>query len=30
MAEVAMPRQMFQAILRLIAELQSQPPPPLS
>src|SRR5262245_20013588 len=27
MAEVAMPRQMFQEILRLIAELRPQPPP---
>jgi hypothetical protein len=27
MAEVAIPRQMFQEILRLIAELRSQPPP---
>ena len=27
MAEVAFPRQMFQEILRLIAELRSQPPP---
>jgi Transposase DDE domain group 1 len=27
MAEVAIPRQMFQEILRLIAELQPQPPP---
>jgi hypothetical protein len=27
MAEVATPRQMFQEILRLIAELRPQPPP---
>jgi hypothetical protein len=27
MAEVAIPRQMFQEILRLIAELRRQPPP---
>src|SRR5215468_4138442 len=27
MAEVAIPRQIFQEILRLIAELRSQPPP---
>src|SRR4029078_6136070 len=27
MAEVAIPRQVFQEILRLIAELRSQPPP---
>ncbi len=27
MAEVALPRQMFQEILRLIAELRPQPPP---
>ncbi len=27
MAEVAFPRQMFQKVLRLIAELRSQPPP---
>lgn len=27
MAEVAMPRHMFQKILRLIAELRPQPPP---
>ena len=27
MAEVAIPRQMFQGILRLIAELRPQPPP---
>ena len=27
MAEVAIPRQMFREILRLIAELRSQPPP---
>jgi len=27
MAEVAIPRQMFQEILRLIAELRPQPPP---
>jgi hypothetical protein len=27
MAEVAIPRQMFQEILRLIAELRLQPPP---
>jgi len=27
MAEVAMPRQMFQEILRLIAELRPKPPP---
>ena len=27
MAEVAIPRQMFQEILRLITELRSQPPP---
>jgi len=27
MAEVAIPRQMFQEILRLIAELQPQPQP---
>jgi hypothetical protein len=27
MAEVAVPRQMFQEILRLIAELRPQPPP---
>ena len=27
MAEVAIPRQMFQDILRLIAELRPQPPP---
>ena len=27
MAEVAIPRQMFQAILRLIADLRPQPPP---
>jgi len=26
-AEVAIPRQMFQEILRLIAELRPQPPP---
>src|SRR5215510_14037872 len=29
MAEVAIPRQMFQEILRLIAELRPQPPPAL-
>jgi hypothetical protein len=28
MAEVAIPRQMFQEILRLIAELRLQPPAP--
>ena len=28
MAEVAIPRQMFQKILRLIAQLRPQPPPP--
>jgi len=28
MAEVAIPRRMFQEILRLIAELRPQPPPP--
>jgi hypothetical protein len=28
MAEVAIPRQMFQEILRLIAELRPQPAPP--
>jgi hypothetical protein len=27
MAEVAIPRQMFQEILRLITERRSQPPP---
>jgi hypothetical protein len=27
MAEVAIPRQMFQEILRLIGELRPQPPP---
>jgi hypothetical protein len=27
MAEVAIPRQMFQEILRMIAELRPQPPP---
>jgi hypothetical protein len=27
MAEVAIPRQIFQEILRLIAELRPQPPP---
>jgi len=27
MAEVAIPREMFQEILRLIAELRPQPPP---
>jgi hypothetical protein len=27
MAEVAIPRRMFQEILRLIAELRPQPPP---
>jgi hypothetical protein len=27
MAEVAVPRELFQEILRLIAELRSQPPP---
>jgi hypothetical protein len=27
MAEVAIPRQMFQGLLRLIAELRPQPPP---
>jgi hypothetical protein len=27
MAEVAIPRQMFREILRLIAELRPQPPP---
>jgi hypothetical protein len=27
MADVAIPRQMFQEILRLIAELRPQPPP---
>ena len=27
MAEVAIPQQMFQEILRLIAELRPQPPP---
>jgi hypothetical protein len=27
LAEVAIPRQMFQEILRLIAELRPQPPP---
>jgi hypothetical protein len=27
MAEIAIPRQMFQEILRLIAELRPQPPP---
>jgi hypothetical protein len=27
MAEVAIPRQMFQEVLRLIAELRPQPPP---
>jgi len=27
MAEVAIPRQMFQEILRLIAKLRPQPPP---
>jgi hypothetical protein len=27
MAEVAIPRQMFQEILRLIAELRLRPPP---
>ena len=27
MAEVAIPRQMFQEILRLIAELRPKPPP---
>jgi hypothetical protein len=27
MAEVVIPRQMFQEILRLIAELRTQPPP---
>jgi hypothetical protein len=27
MAEVAIPRQLFQEILRLIAELRPQPPP---
>jgi hypothetical protein len=27
MAEVAIPRQMFQEILRLVAELRPQPPP---
>ena len=27
MAEVAIPRQVFQEILRLIGELRSQPPP---
>ena len=27
MAEVAIPRQMFQEILRLIAELRLKPPP---
>jgi hypothetical protein len=30
MAEVAVPRQMFQEILRLIAELRPQPPPALA
>jgi hypothetical protein len=30
MAEVAIARQMFQEILRLIAELRSQPPPALA
>src|SRR5262249_9433664 len=30
MAEVAIPRQMFQEILRLIAELRPQPPPALA
>ena len=30
MAEVAIPRQMFQEILRLIAELRSQLPPALA
>jgi hypothetical protein len=30
MAEVAIPRQMFQEILRLIAELRPQPPPVLA
>jgi hypothetical protein len=30
MAEVAIPRQMFQEILRLIGELRSQPPPALA
>ena len=29
-AEVAIPRQMFQEILRLIAELRPQPPPALA
>ena len=27
MAEVALPRELFQEILRLIAELRPQPPP---
>jgi hypothetical protein len=30
MAEVAIARQMFQEILRLIAELRPQPPPALA
>ena len=30
MVEVAIPRQMFQEILRLIAELGPQPPPALA
>jgi hypothetical protein len=30
MAEVAIPRQMIQEILRLIAELRPQPPPALA
>jgi hypothetical protein len=30
MAEIAIPRQMFQAILRLIAELRSRSPPALA
>jgi hypothetical protein len=30
MAEVAIPRQMFREILRLIAELRPQPPPALA
>jgi hypothetical protein len=29
MAEVAIPRQLFQEILRLIAELPPKPPPPV-
>jgi hypothetical protein len=29
MAEVAIPRRLFQEILRLIAELRPKPPPPV-